>query len=344
MGFRNPFRIQVDSKGIAYITDYSPDSQIPQTFRGPQGTGRVEVVRAPSNYAWPLCMTPNVPYYQWNFNTSTPLDPANPQAFECDNPAKGPDNTSRWNTGQTIDPTVAPGRVQTPRADPAGHLVLVPRQPGARRRARRASTPTTASAPTARSARSSSPSCSRAASDRTAPRRTSSIPPTRARRSSRRTTTGRRSSASSRRTPCVRSGSTRATRCSRSTRSSTAVRCSRRRSRSSATTRWTSSSGPTGTSTCSPTATASSRPTPTPACTGGSTRRARSGRVPSVSATPRNGQAPLTVAVQQRGLARRGPGRLDHVRLGLRQRRDGRLDGPEPAVHATPPTGSTRPG
>ena len=115
MGFRNPFRIQVDSKNIAYITDYSPDSQIPQTYRGPQGTGRVEVVRAPSNYAWPLCITPKVPYYQWDFNASTPLDPANPQKFECDNPAKGPDNTSRWNTGQTIDPTVAPGLVQTPR-------------------------------------------------------------------------------------------------------------------------------------------------------------------------------------------------------------------------------------
>jgi PKD repeat protein/type 1 glutamine amidotransferase len=114
MGFRNPFRIQVDSKGIAYITDYSPDSQIPQTFRGPQGTGRVEVVRKPSNYAWPLCVTPTVPYYQWNFNTATPLDPANPRAYECNNPAKGPDNTSRWNTGQTVDATVAPGRVQTP--------------------------------------------------------------------------------------------------------------------------------------------------------------------------------------------------------------------------------------
>ena len=114
MGFRNPFRIQVDSKDIAYITDYSPDSQIPQTYRGPQGTGRVEVVRAPSNYAWPLCMTPNLPYYQWNFNTSHSAGPANPQPYECDNPAKGPDNTSRWNTGQTIDPTAAPGRVQTP--------------------------------------------------------------------------------------------------------------------------------------------------------------------------------------------------------------------------------------
>ena len=115
MGFRNPFRIQVDSKGIAYITDYSPDSQIPQTHRGPQGTGRVEIVRAPANYGWPVCMTPKVPYYEWDFNLSTPLNPANPQPFECDNPAKGPDNESRWNTGETIDPTTRPGSIGTPR-------------------------------------------------------------------------------------------------------------------------------------------------------------------------------------------------------------------------------------
>ena len=116
MGFRNPFRIQVDSKGIEYVTDYSPDSQIPQTFRGPQGTGRVEVVRAPSNYAWPLCVTPKLPYYQWNFNTSTPLDPANPQKYECDNPAKGPDNTSRWNTGPDDRPDVSRPVASRPRA------------------------------------------------------------------------------------------------------------------------------------------------------------------------------------------------------------------------------------
>ena len=115
MGFRNPFRVQVDSDGIAYVTDYSPDSQIPQTHRGPQGTGRVEIVRAPANYGWPVCMTLNVPYYKWDFNLSTPLNPAAPEAFECNNPAKGPDNESRWNTGQTIDPVSAPGRVQIPR-------------------------------------------------------------------------------------------------------------------------------------------------------------------------------------------------------------------------------------
>ena len=115
MGFRNPFRVQVDSDGIAYVTDYSPDSQIPQTHRGPQGTGRVEIVRAPANYGWPVCMTLNVPYYKWDFNLSTPLNPAAPEAFECNNPAKGPDNESRWNTGQTIDPVSAPGRIQIPR-------------------------------------------------------------------------------------------------------------------------------------------------------------------------------------------------------------------------------------
>ena len=56
MGFRNPFRIQVDENDVAYVTDYSPDSAVPENFRGPAGTGRVEIVRKPSNYGWPLCV------------------------------------------------------------------------------------------------------------------------------------------------------------------------------------------------------------------------------------------------------------------------------------------------
>ena len=56
MGFRNPFRIQVDDNDVAYVTDYSPDSNTPENFRGPAGTGRVEVVRKASNYGWPLCV------------------------------------------------------------------------------------------------------------------------------------------------------------------------------------------------------------------------------------------------------------------------------------------------
>ncbi|WP_328891606.1 ThuA domain-containing protein [Streptomyces sp. NBC_00316] len=106
MGFRNPFRVQVDENDVAYVTDYSPDSQTPQNFRGPAGTGRVEIVRKPANYGWPLCVRQDLPYYRWNFNTSTPLDsPAQP--FECDNPEHGPQNNSRWNLNG--GPTVEPG-------------------------------------------------------------------------------------------------------------------------------------------------------------------------------------------------------------------------------------------
>ena len=70
MGFRNPFRLQVDENDVAYITDYSPDSRVPQDFRGPAGTGRVMVVRGPSNYGWPLCYRTDLPYYRWNFVTA----------------------------------------------------------------------------------------------------------------------------------------------------------------------------------------------------------------------------------------------------------------------------------
>jgi len=106
MGFRNPFRITLDDNDDAFITDYSPDSRTPTVFRGPAGTGRVIVVRQPANYGWPLCYSPDLPYYRWNFNTSTPLDDP-PQTFECDNPTHGPENTSRWNTGMTMTPPVA---------------------------------------------------------------------------------------------------------------------------------------------------------------------------------------------------------------------------------------------
>ena len=105
MGFRNPFRITLDENDVAYITDYSPDSQTPANFRGPAGTGRMMKVDEPANYGWPLCYQPDLPYYQWNFNTSTPLtDP--PVAYECDNFTQGPANTSRWNTGLQYAPPV----------------------------------------------------------------------------------------------------------------------------------------------------------------------------------------------------------------------------------------------
>ena len=107
MGFRNPFRITLDKNDVAYVTDYSPDSQIPQIFRGPPGTGRVEIVRKPANYGWPLCVKTDLPYYKWDFNTSTPLpSAAAPEPHECDNPTRGPQNTSRWvaSGGPAVEP------------------------------------------------------------------------------------------------------------------------------------------------------------------------------------------------------------------------------------------------
>ena len=79
----------------------------PQIFRGPQGIGRVEIVRGPANYGWPLCVKTDLPYYKWDFNTSTPLpSAAAPEPHECDNPARGPQNTSRWvaSGGPAVDP------------------------------------------------------------------------------------------------------------------------------------------------------------------------------------------------------------------------------------------------
>jgi PKD repeat protein/type 1 glutamine amidotransferase len=107
MGFRNPFRITLDENDVAYVTDYSPDSQTPQIFRGPPGTGRVEVVREPANYGWPLCMRPDLPYYQWDFETGAPLpSAASPETFDCDDPAQGPQNSSHWvaEGGPTVEP------------------------------------------------------------------------------------------------------------------------------------------------------------------------------------------------------------------------------------------------
>ena len=54
--------------------------QHPPAVPRPGRTGRVEVVRKPANYGWPLCYSPDLPYYRWNFLTSTPLDSPPPHS------------------------------------------------------------------------------------------------------------------------------------------------------------------------------------------------------------------------------------------------------------------------
>jgi PKD repeat protein len=120
MGFRNPFRIQVDANDVAYISDYSPDSQTPQQFHGPPGVGRFEIVRHPANYGWPYCFKPDLPEYPWNVNLQVPMNlndhqpvPAGvtPQPYDCSNPVGVPNN-DWWNVngGASVEPglTVTP--------------------------------------------------------------------------------------------------------------------------------------------------------------------------------------------------------------------------------------------
>ena len=136
MGFRNPFRLQVDENDVAYVSDYSPDSHTPQQFRGSQGVGRFEIVRHPANYGWPYCYKTDLPQYPWNVNLQVPMNLNNhqpvpagqtPQPYDCANPAGVPNN-DYWNLNG--GPSVEPGLAVTPAAHRAGHLVLVRRQPG----------------------------------------------------------------------------------------------------------------------------------------------------------------------------------------------------------------------
>jgi PKD repeat protein/type 1 glutamine amidotransferase len=94
MGFRNPFRLQVDENDVAYVSDYSPDANSPLRSRGPAGVGRFQIVREPENYGYPMCYSSKLGYYKWNYNEQVPLnDP--PQPIDCG--ASTFINDSRWN-------------------------------------------------------------------------------------------------------------------------------------------------------------------------------------------------------------------------------------------------------
>ena len=98
MGLRNPFRFDVNPKtDQVYLADYSPDADEPNAERGPAGQGRWMVIAKPANYGWPYCVTPTIPYRDYDFATQT----AGP-AFNC----AAPVNDSRYNTGLRVLPAV----------------------------------------------------------------------------------------------------------------------------------------------------------------------------------------------------------------------------------------------
>jgi hypothetical protein len=123
MGFRNPFRLQVDENDVAYVSDYSPDANAPQRSRGPSGVGRFEIVRHPANYGYPQCYSTKLGYYRWNFTefapgTTTFGIPADnpPQPIDCGNPDAF-ENPSRWvrDGGPAFEPGL---RLTPPLTDP----------------------------------------------------------------------------------------------------------------------------------------------------------------------------------------------------------------------------------
>jgi hypothetical protein len=98
MGLRNPFRFDVDPKpDKVYMADYSPDANQPNPDRGPAGHGRWMVIDRPGNWGWPFCVTPDIPYRDYDFATETPGP-----AFNC----AAPVNDSRYNTGRRVLPPV----------------------------------------------------------------------------------------------------------------------------------------------------------------------------------------------------------------------------------------------
>jgi len=99
MGLRNPFRFAVDrTAGVVYLADYSPDAGEPDPARGPDGHGRWMRIDRPANYGWPYCVTPDLPYVDYDFATGTSGAP-----FDCRRPV----NESPHNTGLTRLPPVA---------------------------------------------------------------------------------------------------------------------------------------------------------------------------------------------------------------------------------------------
>ncbi|MDG4825552.1 PQQ-dependent sugar dehydrogenase [Asanoa sp. WMMD1127] len=104
MGFRNPFRFAVDRRtNDVYVGDYSPDAGEPDPERGPAGHGRWMRVDKPANYGWPYCVSPDLPYVDYDFATNTSGEP-----FDCRRPV----NESPHNTGLTRLPPVEQAEVE----------------------------------------------------------------------------------------------------------------------------------------------------------------------------------------------------------------------------------------
>ncbi|MFF3403632.1 PQQ-dependent sugar dehydrogenase [Streptomyces sp. NPDC002659] len=108
MGFRNPFRMNVDKEsGAVYLGDFGPDAGGLDPNRGPGGQVEFNRITEPGNYGWPYCTGTNTvaeTYNEWDFATNT----SGPK-FDC---ANGPTNNSPLNTGLTQLPPAKPSWIR----------------------------------------------------------------------------------------------------------------------------------------------------------------------------------------------------------------------------------------
>jgi glucose/arabinose dehydrogenase/PKD repeat protein len=108
MGFRNPFRMNVDkATGIVYLGDYGPDAGATNPNRGPQGQVEFNRITAPGNYGWPYCTGTNTTSETYNEFTF-PSGPSQAK-YNC---AGGPANNSFRNTGQATLPPAKPAWIR----------------------------------------------------------------------------------------------------------------------------------------------------------------------------------------------------------------------------------------
>jgi cytochrome c len=108
MGFRNPFRIEIDPEtGALLVGDYGPDAPNPDPDRGPEGRVEWNYITAPGNYGWPYCHGGEA-YRDWDFASET----AGP-AFDCANLVNdSPNNTGLTQLPPTVDPDIYYGRIE----------------------------------------------------------------------------------------------------------------------------------------------------------------------------------------------------------------------------------------
>ncbi|MET0237039.1 MAG: carbohydrate-binding protein [Kibdelosporangium sp.] len=100
MGFRNPFRMNVDkATGVVYLGDYGPDSGATNPNRGPNGQVEFNRIASAGNYGWPYCTGTNTTEETYN-DYQFPSGPSGGK-FNC---GGGPVNNSFRNTGQQTLP------------------------------------------------------------------------------------------------------------------------------------------------------------------------------------------------------------------------------------------------